>query len=64
MDDAQDIRMSIRIREQIVLPLLTIQQAALQKIRSGVLTDEQESVYRKIVLRTMYGIINAGRNVA
>ncbi len=64
MDDARDIRKSIQLREQIVLPLLTIQQAALQKIRSGVLNEEQEAVYRKVVLRTMYGIINAGRNVA
>jgi phosphoenolpyruvate carboxylase len=64
MDDAPVIRQSIRIREQIVLPLLTIQQAALQKIRSGLLTEEQEALWRKVVLRTMYGIINAGRNVA
>ncbi|HLF63590.1 MAG TPA: phosphoenolpyruvate carboxylase [Saprospiraceae bacterium] len=64
MEDARDIRLSIQMREQIVLPLLTIQQAALQKIRSGLLTEELEAVYRKLVLRTMYGIINAGRNVA
>ncbi len=64
LEDAESNRKSIQTREQIVLPLLTIQQAALQRIRSGSLSEERENVYRKIVLRTMYGIINAGRNVA
>lgn len=52
---------SIKIRERIVLPLLIIQQYALQKISEG--TDMQE-VYEKIVTRSLYGNVNASRNSA
>lgn len=52
---------SIEIRESIVLPLLVIQQAALQKIQSG--SDSSEN-YKKIVRRSLYGNINASRNSA
>ncbi|MFT5700710.1 MAG: phosphoenolpyruvate carboxylase [Desulforhopalus sp.] len=52
---------SIKIRENIVLPLLTIQQYAFQKI-------EQKSAhiqsYEKIIHRSLYGNINASRNSA
>jgi len=58
---------SIEIREQIVLPLLTIQQFALKKIqelqKSGASTAEIE-VYEKIVMRSLFGNINASRNSA
>ncbi len=64
LEDSGDIRESIRIREAIILPVLTIQQAAIQKLREGGLREEEETVYRKLILRTMYGIINAGRNSA
>ncbi|MBT8140951.1 MAG: phosphoenolpyruvate carboxylase, partial [Gammaproteobacteria bacterium] len=58
---------SIRAREQIVLPLLTIQQFALMRIReleqSG--ADEKElEVYQKMVTRSLFGNINASRNSA
>ncbi len=52
---------SIDIRESIVLPLLVIQQYALQKIEKNV---NQKELYRKIVRRSMYGNINASRNSA
>jgi phosphoenolpyruvate carboxylase len=52
---------SIKIREKIVLPLLTIQQYALQKIAAG---DPQSEIYKKIVVRSLYGNINASRNSA
>jgi len=58
-------RDSVKLREKIVLPLITIQQFALQHLRN-LDKDEikQEAIYKKLVLRCMFGIINAGRNVA
>ena len=55
-------RASIQIREQIVLPLLVIQQYALQKIAAGDGGDVE--VYKKMVTRSLYGNINASRNSA
>jgi len=54
-------RESIKIRENIVLPLLVIQQYALQKIGAG---SEFKELYEKIVTRSLYGNINASRNSA
>lgn len=54
-------RESIQIRENIVLPLLVIQQYALQKIGQKTIYKE---VYEKIVTRSLYGNINASRNSA
>jgi phosphoenolpyruvate carboxylase len=54
-------RESIIIRERIVLPLLLVQQYALQKIN---LDSEYTELYEKIVTRSMYGNINASRNSA
>jgi phosphoenolpyruvate carboxylase len=50
---------SIAVREQIVLPLLLIQQFAMQKTEDD--SPLKES-YEKLITRTLYGIINAGRN--
>jgi len=57
-------RESIKIREKIVLPLMTIQQYALQKLQSSDLPSEDVEVYSKLVMRSMFGIINAARNSA
>jgi phosphoenolpyruvate carboxylase len=57
-------RDSIALREQIVLPLIAIQQFALQKLQSDQLTPAEAELYRKLVLRSMFGIINAARNAA
>ncbi|MDC6390120.1 phosphoenolpyruvate carboxylase [Maribacter sp. PR1] len=54
-------RESIKIREDIVLPLLVIQQYALQKISQG---TKHKDLYEKIVTRSLYGNINASRNSA
>jgi phosphoenolpyruvate carboxylase len=54
-------RESIKIRENIVLPLLVIQQYALQKIGQQ---SEFMELYEKIVTRSLYGNINASRNSA
>ena len=58
---------SIEIRENIVLPLLTIQQYALKKIQDLQQTAGNEAeieVYEKMVMRSLFGNINASRNSA
>lgn len=57
-------RESIRIREDIVLPLIIIQQYALQRLQEGTRDEAEARLFRQLVLRAMFGIINAGRNVA
>lgn len=61
MDNEQLAKQSISMREQIILPLLTIQQYALQKIQEN---DEDKVTYEKMVVRTLFGNINASRNSA
>jgi phosphoenolpyruvate carboxylase len=58
---------SIEIREQIVLPLLTIQQFALKQIQELQATEGNAleiEVYEKMVMRSLFGNINASRNSA
>lgn len=57
-------RHSIALREKIILPLVTIQHYALQKLKSEKLDENQIKIYTKLVIRTVYGIVNAGRNLA
>ena len=54
-------RESVKIRENIVLPLLVIQQFALQQMSKE---TEYKELYEKIVIRSLYGNINASRNSA
>jgi phosphoenolpyruvate carboxylase len=54
-------RESIKLRERIVLPLITIQQYALQQIRKE---KEPDPALRTLIVRCMFGIINAARNSA
>ncbi len=61
MEEEPISRRSIQIRKRIVLPLLIIQQYALQKIEQGVADSDN---YEKIVKRSLYGNINASRNSA
>lgn len=59
--------LSIQMREKIVLPLLTIQQYCMAKIRQldeKQASDEEKQIYQKLVMRCSFGIINAGRNSA
>jgi phosphoenolpyruvate carboxylase len=59
---------SIATREGIVLPLLTIQQYALQQIQKIKKSDKIDvkllATYEKLVVRSLYGNINASRNSA
>jgi phosphoenolpyruvate carboxylase len=59
---------SIDIRENIVLPLITIQQYALMNIqkllKEGNADPEKLKIYEKMVTRSLFGNINASRNSA
>ncbi|MEN2435356.1 phosphoenolpyruvate carboxylase [Weeksellaceae bacterium A-14] len=54
-------RKSVKIREKIVLPLLTIQQYALMKVNRS---RKYREDYEKLVIRSLFGNINASRNSA
>jgi phosphoenolpyruvate carboxylase len=65
MENTPMIRESVQLRERIVLPLVAIQQFALMNLRH--LREEEkefETIYRKLIIRCMFGIINAARNSA
>lgn len=65
MDNYPDGKASIQIREQIVRPLLTIQQYALSQLRRGKIDDvELKEIYEKLVVRSLFGNTNASRNSA
>jgi phosphoenolpyruvate carboxylase len=69
MADRPVNRQSVRMRQRIELPLLTIQQFALAKIREieekGEAGDsDRKIVFEKLVMRCSFGIINAERNSA
>lgn len=68
MENYPDGKVSIQMRENIVLPLLTIQQYALMKIKElnleKVPNEKLIAVYEKIVTRSLFGNTNASRNSA
>jgi phosphoenolpyruvate carboxylase len=60
-------QLSVDMRERMILPLVTIQQHAMMKIRKmeqGQIKDPLKSTYEKLAMRCSFGIINAGRNSA
>jgi len=60
-------QLSIQMRERIVLPLVTIQQYAITKVRKteeALIQTPVKSMYETLVMRCSFGIINAGRNSA
>lgn len=61
MEEEPLSRKSVKIREKIVLPLLTIQQFALIKIQKE---EGNREAYEKLVMRSLFGNINASRNSA
>ena len=66
MENYPDGKASIATREKIVIPLLAIQQYALQEIKEmdGVENPNQQllETYEKIVTRSLFGNTNASRN--
>ncbi|MFN3783282.1 MAG: phosphoenolpyruvate carboxylase [Spirosomataceae bacterium] len=55
--------LSVKYRESIILPLLAIQQYALQRVEEAK-TDEERVIFEKMVTRSLFGNINASRNSA
>jgi phosphoenolpyruvate carboxylase len=67
MSDYPVDNQSIAMRERIVLPLLTIQQFAIMNIREiedNLINSPLKETYEKLIMRSSFGIINAGRNSA
>jgi phosphoenolpyruvate carboxylase len=67
MSDYSVEQLSISMRERIVMPLLTIQQFAISNIRvieDNLVNSPLKETYEKLVVRSSFGIINAGRNSA
>lgn len=54
-------RKSISMREHLILPLLTIQQYALQSIQEK---HQETATFENLVIRSLFGNINASRNSA
>lgn len=68
MERDPQVKASIQLRDHIVLPLITIQQYALQRVyelSNGSKSDDKLLLaYQKLVMRCMFGNINAARNAA
>lgn len=68
MENYPEGRASIEVRENIVLPLLTIQQYALRRIqelnKDKNMNENALEIYEKMVTRSLFGNINASRNSA
>ncbi|SEQ79706.1 phosphoenolpyruvate carboxylase [Pedobacter rhizosphaerae] len=54
---------SIATRERIILPLVLIQHFALEKLQHDQNATDQKAL-EKLSVRTVFGIVNAGRNLA
>ncbi|WP_447643049.1 MULTISPECIES: phosphoenolpyruvate carboxylase [Chitinophagaceae] len=61
-------QLSIHMRDRIVLPVATIQQYAIAKVREleseKLSSAEEKAIFEKMVMRCSFGLINAGRNSA
>lgn len=64
MDNYPVDRDSIAMRERIVLPLVVIQHFAIQMLNEMKEDDQRYEIYSKLVTRSIYGVVNAGRNLA
>jgi phosphoenolpyruvate carboxylase len=64
MEDVPVSKESVKVLESIEMPLVVIQQYALQMTNSSDINDDSKLIYQKLVLRCVFGIINAARNEA
>ena len=67
MENEPANKLSIQTRENVVMPLITIQQYALQivkEIESGEIDNLNKPIFEKMITRSLYGNINASRNSA
>jgi phosphoenolpyruvate carboxylase len=64
MEDNPVSKVSVDLREKIVLPLVIIQQFALQMLNDENLNKSDKENYNHLIIRSMFGIVNAARNSA
>ncbi len=67
LEKSPNIKASIDLREKIILPLITIQQYALMKVKEIEKNNgdkKLKAIYEKIIIRAFFGSINASRNAA
>ncbi|MFZ9847892.1 MAG: phosphoenolpyruvate carboxylase [Flavobacteriales bacterium] len=68
MDNQPSNQASIKLREGIILPLITIQQYALMNLKAIEKGEnpntEYAPIYEKMIIRAFFGSINASRNSA
>lgn len=64
LEDNPASRRSIELRQRIVLPLLVIQQFAFMQVNRDGLKKSERSRYENMIVRCMFGNINASRNSA
>lgn len=69
LEKSPNTRASIQLRENIILPLITIQQYALMQVKAMEKGDRKSSdklkaAYEKMIIRAFFGSINASRNAA
>jgi phosphoenolpyruvate carboxylase len=68
MDNQPSNQASIKLREGIILPLITIQQYALMNLKAIEKGEnpntEHAATYEKMIIRAFFGSINASRNSA
>jgi len=68
LERSPNTRASIELRENIILPLITIQQYALMQVKAIEKGDrkgkEYIAAYEKMIIRAFFGSINASRNAA
>ena len=62
LEKKPQIKSSIELREKVVSPLVLIQQYALYKKRQP--KQKETEVYDKLIIRSLFGNINAARNSA
>ena len=68
LEKSPNIKASIQLRENIILPLITIQQYALMQVKAIEKGDRKgekwKDAYEKMIIRAFFGSINASRNAA
>ena len=66
MESSPFLRESIALRASIVMPLVIIQQYAMMRMREMDKSESKDTslhqTYEKLVIRSLYGNINASRN--
>lgn len=64
MQDYPADAISVSMREKVVIPLITIQQFAIDELRKNIYDEVVKQKLENLIVRASFGIINAGRNSA